>query len=131
MSSNLTGLRVFIASPGGLGDERRAFRDEISEYNKAETILRGVVFQAIGWEDTLGAVGRPQTAGICTRTVCEGTIRPLPLESHGDGNSVAAHLRQQIGRWAVVVPGGRHTRVGASASVPRRRSSGRRACRAP
>ena len=61
MSTSLTCLRVFIASPGGLGDERRAFRDEISEYNDAEAIPRGVVFQAVSWEDTLGAIGRPQS----------------------------------------------------------------------
>ena len=61
MPSKLTCLRVFIASPGGLAEERKAFRDEIQEYNDAEAIPRGVLFQALGWEDTLGGVGRPQT----------------------------------------------------------------------
>ncbi|MBI4504273.1 MAG: DUF4062 domain-containing protein, partial [Chloroflexi bacterium] len=61
MSSNLTCLRVFIASPGGLADERKAFRDEIQEFNDADAIPRAVLFQAVGWEDTLGGIGRPQT----------------------------------------------------------------------
>jgi hypothetical protein len=30
MAGNLTSLKVFIASPGGLTDERKAFRDEIA-----------------------------------------------------------------------------------------------------
>ena len=61
MANKITCLRVFVASPGGLADERKAFREEIQDYNEAEAIPRGVLFQPIGWEDTLGAVGRPQT----------------------------------------------------------------------
>jgi len=61
MASKISCLRVFIASPSGLADERKAFRDEIYDYNQAEAIPRGVLFQPVGWEDTLGAVGRPQT----------------------------------------------------------------------
>ncbi len=61
MPTKLTCFRVFIASPGGLGEERRAFRDEIQDYNEAEAIHRGVLFQPFGWEDTLGGVGRPQS----------------------------------------------------------------------
>ncbi len=61
MPSELTCLRVFIASPSGLGEERRAFRDAIQDYNDAEAIHRGVLFRATGWEDTLGGVGRPQS----------------------------------------------------------------------
>jgi len=61
MPTNLTCFRIFIASPGGLGEERRAFRDEIQDYNDSEAIHRGVLFQPFGWEDTLGGVGRPQS----------------------------------------------------------------------
>jgi len=61
MASKITRLNVFIASPGGLAEERKAFREVIYEYNEAESIPRGVLFQPVGWEDTLGAVGRPQT----------------------------------------------------------------------
>lgn len=61
MPTNLTCFRIFIASPGGLTDERHAFRDEIQDYNDSEAIHRGVLFQPFGWEDTLGGVGRPQS----------------------------------------------------------------------
>ncbi|MGB6066781.1 MAG: tetratricopeptide repeat protein [Desulfomonilaceae bacterium] len=60
MANKINCLRVFIASPGGLADDRKAFREEIQDYNQAESIPRGVLFHPVGWEDTLGAVGRPQ-----------------------------------------------------------------------
>ncbi len=60
MAGKLTSLKVFIASPGGVADERKAFRSEIQEYNESDAIPRGVLFQPVGWEDTLGSIGRPQ-----------------------------------------------------------------------
>lgn len=51
---------MFIASPGGLDEERRAFKDIVREYNEADAGPRGVSFRAVGWEDTLGGLGRPQ-----------------------------------------------------------------------
>ena len=60
MATQLTHLRVFIASPGGLEAERRTFREEINEFNESDAIARGVFFQPVGWEDTLGGIGRPQ-----------------------------------------------------------------------
>ena len=60
MPSNLTCLRVFIASPGGLSEERKAFREAVHEFNDADGLPRRVIFHAVGWEDTLGGVGRPQ-----------------------------------------------------------------------
>jgi tetratricopeptide (TPR) repeat protein len=60
MPSQLTYYRVFIASPGGLEDLRKAFRDEIREFNETLAIPRGVYFQAAGWEETPGGAGRPQ-----------------------------------------------------------------------
>lgn len=61
MPTDLKCYRVFIASPGGLQDERRAFRDEINDYNDSEAIPRDVLFRPVGWEETLGGVGRPQS----------------------------------------------------------------------
>ena len=43
MPSELTCLRVFIASPRGLAEERKAFRDEIQEFNDADAIPRSVL----------------------------------------------------------------------------------------
>jgi len=61
MANKLTAYKVFIASPSGLEDERRVFAREIEDYNKNEAVHRGVIFQAVGWEDTLPGIGRPQS----------------------------------------------------------------------
>ena len=53
MSDKLTCLRVFIATLGGLIEERKAFRDEIRDYNESDTMARYVLFHPVGWEDTL------------------------------------------------------------------------------
>ncbi|MET0396695.1 MAG: DUF4062 domain-containing protein [Longimicrobiaceae bacterium] len=60
MATDLKAFRVFIASPGGLQDERRAFREALLRYNEMDAIDRGFIFLPVGWEDTLGGVGRPQ-----------------------------------------------------------------------
>jgi tetratricopeptide (TPR) repeat protein len=60
MASDAKLYRVFIASPGGLAEERRAFRNTLTEYNDSEGIERGVLFLPVGWELTLSGVGRPQ-----------------------------------------------------------------------
>src|SRR4030081_3071987 len=60
MPSQLTAYRVFIASPGGLEAERQKFRDAIQDYNNIDAIERGALFIPVGWEATLGGVGRPQ-----------------------------------------------------------------------
>ncbi|MFC6327995.1 tetratricopeptide repeat protein [Alloalcanivorax gelatiniphagus] len=61
MASQITNYRVFIASPGGLESERKVFRELLSSHNEADAIDRGCHFQTIGWEITLGGMGRPQS----------------------------------------------------------------------
>jgi hypothetical protein len=56
----VTAYRIFIASPSGLDDERRRFRDTINEYNESDALERGVLFIPVGWELTLPGLGRPQ-----------------------------------------------------------------------
>jgi len=53
-------LRVFIASPGDLGEERRLFRDIVDEVNRSKANGMGVQLEPLGWEDTLPEFGRPQ-----------------------------------------------------------------------
>lgn len=60
MPAQETIYKIFIASPSGLKDERKAFADVIEEYNKSDAQHRGVSFRAVGWEDTLAGMGRPQ-----------------------------------------------------------------------
>ncbi len=61
MSEKLTGYRIFIATPGGLQEQRKAFRKVISDYNECEAIHRVAHFIPVGWEITLGGIGRPQS----------------------------------------------------------------------
>jgi tetratricopeptide (TPR) repeat protein len=60
MPSTMLAYRVFVASPGGLQEERDAFKKTIDEFNETFAVPRNILFRPIGWEDTLGGVGRPQ-----------------------------------------------------------------------
>jgi tetratricopeptide (TPR) repeat protein len=60
MAKSLTQYRVFIASPGGLEEERECFRDLLEKYTRLHAEPRGVTFFPVGWEDTIGGAGRPQ-----------------------------------------------------------------------
>jgi tetratricopeptide (TPR) repeat protein len=60
VAEELKAYKVFIATPSGLERERKAFRDVISAYNEIDANHRGAHFIPIGWEITLGGIGRPQ-----------------------------------------------------------------------
>jgi tetratricopeptide (TPR) repeat protein len=60
MPRQITQYRIFIGSPGGLRDEREAFRRVLTTFNEHHGEPSGIVFAPVGWEDTLGGVGRPQ-----------------------------------------------------------------------
>jgi len=51
-------IKVFIASPGDLAVERRAFKDTVDELNKGFGRGADVIFEPLGWEDALSQVGR-------------------------------------------------------------------------
>ena len=53
MPEDIKTYRVFIASPGGLENERNIFRKAINDYNEEDAWERGVGFRPIGWEETL------------------------------------------------------------------------------
>ena len=53
-------IRAFIASPGGLEDERRAAYDAAEEVNRSVARNMGARLELIGWEETLSGIGRPQ-----------------------------------------------------------------------
>jgi hypothetical protein len=60
VTRRLTQYRVFIATPGGLRDERERFRIALEKFSALHSEHRGVLFYPVGWEDTIGGVGRPQ-----------------------------------------------------------------------
>jgi len=60
LPKQLTQYRVFIGSPSGLEEERRCFSDRLYKFTQRLAEPRGVVFRSVGWEETIGGVGRPQ-----------------------------------------------------------------------
>lgn len=56
----LTPIRIFIASPGDLAEERVRFRQAIDEVNRVKALPLGVQLIPMGWEDALPRKGRPQ-----------------------------------------------------------------------
>jgi Domain of unknown function (DUF4062) len=60
MPRSITQYRVFIGSPSGLEDERKAFKDALEAYTASDAEPRMVTFHPVGWEDTLPGAGRPQ-----------------------------------------------------------------------
>ncbi|MGH9237028.1 MAG: tetratricopeptide repeat protein [Vicinamibacterales bacterium] len=57
-------IKAFIASPGDLAVERRTFKDVIDELNGGFGRGADVVFEPLGWEDSLSQVGRRSQAVI-------------------------------------------------------------------
>jgi len=61
LSENIKIVRVFIGSPTGLEDERRAAREIVQEVNQAHSEHWGCQFKLVGWEDTIPGYQRPQS----------------------------------------------------------------------
>lgn len=55
-------VKVFIASPGDLNDERKAAKGVIDEFNALLAEEFGYQVELVGWEDTVSVFGRPQEA---------------------------------------------------------------------
>lgn len=77
--------RVFIASPGDLAVERRAFKDVLDELNAGFGDGLNITFEALGWEDTLASTGRRSLSVIAPYITCSFAtgrvlaVRPLGL----------------------------------------------------
>lgn len=53
-------VKVFLASPGDLTEERKSARTVVDEFNSQLASTLGYHVELVGWEDTLPGVGRPQ-----------------------------------------------------------------------
>src|SRR6267143_7101831 len=53
-------VRVFLASPGDLQEERKAAKLVVDEFNSIFAGEMGYQIELVGWEDTISATGRPQ-----------------------------------------------------------------------
>ncbi len=61
MQDNMKLIRVFIGSPGGLEEERRAAHAIVEEVNRDHSEHWGCHFKLLGWEDTVPGYQRPQS----------------------------------------------------------------------
>lgn len=61
MPESIKIVRVFIGSPSGLEDERRAAREIVHEINQSNSEHWGCQFKLVGWEDTIPGYQRPQS----------------------------------------------------------------------
>ena len=59
-SDTRTILRVFLASPGDMQEERKTVRNAVAEVNELVAEEFGVHVELLGWEETLIGAGRPQ-----------------------------------------------------------------------
>lgn len=55
-------LRIFLASPGDLSDERQAVRACVDEHNARWGADSKVTFEVVGWDRVRGTARRPQEA---------------------------------------------------------------------
>jgi hypothetical protein len=67
MPSKVTVYRVFVASPGGLEQEREAFRRILNDYNESDALEEGALFIPVGWElARAGIIARCATWSCCS-----------------------------------------------------------------
>ena len=64
-------LRIFVASPGDVGDEREVVGVCVDEHNARRSGVTNVTYEVVGWERVRGTARRPQEA-----------INELIAESH-------------------------------------------------
>ena len=53
-------VKIFLASPGDLQEERRAAKTVVDEFNNIWADYLGYHVELVGWEDTISVYGRPQ-----------------------------------------------------------------------
>jgi hypothetical protein len=60
MASSRKVIKVFLASPGDLIEERKVAKEVVDEFNDLHAEDSGYQVQLVGWEDTMPGFGRPQ-----------------------------------------------------------------------
>ena len=64
-------VRVFLASPGDLAEERRLAKSAVDEFNNLFSESFGYQVDLVGWEDTVSVFGRPQAIINSDLAKCE------------------------------------------------------------
>lgn len=61
LSDRLKIVRIFIGSPGGLDEERRAAHEVVNSVNRSHSEHWGLHFKLLGWENAVPGYVRPQS----------------------------------------------------------------------
>jgi len=83
-------IRVFIASPNDLAEERRVFRSAINVLNIGFGDGANVEFVALGWEDTLASTGR-RSQGIINQDIDNCDVFILAMHRRWGQEAPDAH----------------------------------------
>ena len=84
-------IRVFVASPSGLDEERRAVWEVVGEINRRNASHWRLQFKPVGWEDTVGGNRRAQDIINRDLETCDYFLGILsdhwgsPPQREGDG----------------------------------------------
>jgi tetratricopeptide (TPR) repeat protein len=70
-------IRIFIASPGDLAEERKRIIEIFEEVNRRTAKPKGFLLEPVGWEDTLPGIGRPQEIINADLVTCDHVIALL------------------------------------------------------
>ena len=71
MAENRKIVRVFLASPGDLKEERAAAKQVVDELNQNWLAFHGYHVELVGWEITVSSLGRPQALINQDLDLCE------------------------------------------------------------
>jgi tetratricopeptide (TPR) repeat protein len=79
--SSKRNISVFIASPGDLATERNSFRIAIQQLNAGFADGANVIFEPLGWEDTLASTGR-RNQGVINEEIDRCDVFILVMHRH-------------------------------------------------
>jgi len=68
---SIKSIKIFLASPGGLAEERALVKKVVDEYNENSAEFHGYQIKLIGWEHTVSVFGRPQATINLELQQCE------------------------------------------------------------
>ena len=107
-------ITVFIASPGDLAVERRAFRTCIDELNSGFGDGAKVTFEPLGWEDTLASTGR-RSQGVINAEIDRCDVFVLAMhrrwgQEAPDAKPYSSYTEEEFHRAARLITAGPYAR---------------------
>ncbi len=111
MPFSATVLKVFIASPGDVADERRAIRQVVAEWNAVHAEDRGTVLLPVGWETDASPLMGDGPQAVINRQLLDGydllvgvfwNRLGTPTETAASGTAEEIELHVRAGKPAML-----------------------------